>query len=121
MNEMTNEMIQLITDIVTLVKKEADALPMDERLRRMMYSFITVKGDPQLIKLGETNATIYGMMYSIDLDYSKKIYNNNLEFTVLRQLGLDDKTIANELIRFGENFLNATKMLNEKVGEINGQ
>lgn len=120
MNEMTNEMIQLITDVVTLIKKEADALPVDERIRRLMYTFITVKGDPQLIKLGETNVTIYGMMYGIDLDYAKKIYNNDMEFTVLRQLGLDEKTIANDLIRFGENFLDVTKMLNEKVGEING-
>ena len=117
---MNNEMVQLITDVVTMIKKEADALPVDERIRRLMYSFITVKGDPQLIKLGETNATIYGMMYGIDLDYSKKIYNNNQEFVVLRQLGLDEKTIANDLIRFGENVLNASKMLEEKVGEING-
>lgn len=119
MNEMTNEMMQLITDIVTMVKTETDSLPVDERIRRLMYTFITVKGDPQLIKLGETNATVYGMMYGIDLEYCKKIYNNNLEFTVLRQLGIDEKTIANDLIRFGDNFLNATKILNEKVGEIN--
>ena len=119
MNEMT-EMIQLITDVVTVIKKETDAMSVDERIRRLMYSFITVKGDPQLIKLGETNATIYGMMYGIDLNYAKKIYNNNLEFTVLRQLGLDETTIANDLIRFGEKVLDASKMLNEKVGEING-
>lgn len=120
MNEMTNEMMQLITDIVTMVKKSTDEMSVDERIRRLMYTFITVKGDPQLIKIGETNATIYGMMYGIDLEYCKKIYNNNQEFTVLRQLGLDEKTIANDLIRFGENFLDATKILNEKVGDING-
>jgi hypothetical protein len=120
MNEMNEQMIQLITDVVTMIKKETDSLPVDERIRRLMYTFITVKGDPQLIKLGEINAQVYGMMYGIDLDYCKKIYNNNQEFTVLRQLGVDEKTIANDLIRFGEKFLDATKMMSEKVNEING-
>ena len=117
--EMNKQIADLITDIVTIVKKTTDGMPVDERIRRLMYTFITVKGDPKLIMFGETNATIYGMMYGIDLDYAKKIYNNDLEFTILRQLGLDEVTIANDLIRFGENFLEASKMLNEKVGEIN--
>ena len=116
---MNDEMIKFIIQIITVCKRETSGLSVDERIKRLMYSFIVAKADPKFVQFGSTNATIYGMMYDIDPTYAKTIYENDSEYTVLHQLGLSNDVIEQEVVAFAKRTKVFDKALKDVVGDTN--
>ena len=118
---MNKKIMDLITTICEEIKSKTDEMSLDERLKRLMYTFIVVKGSPNPIMSTEASVDIYAMMYGISIEYARSVFKNNLEYAALHMLGLTDDVIKTELINFTNEYLIADKVLKEKVDEINGQ
>ena len=117
-----NEIAEL-TEIISALKEVISSLPLEMRLKRLMYMFINFKGNPEMMREEESTqiemSGIGAMMYDIDPEFAKDVYKHDREFEVLRGMGLSEQTIASDLIQFSDEMMNQTEFYRKELN-ING-
>lgn len=116
--------IMALAEIVGKLKEVASSLPLEMRLKRLMYMYINFKGNPEMMREEESTqiemSGIGAMMYDIDPDpeFAKDVYRHDREFEVLRGLGLSEQTIATDLIQFSNEMLQQTEFYRKELTNI---
>ena len=117
-----NEIAEL-TEIISTLKEAISSLPLEMRLKRLMYMFINFKGNPEMMSMDESTQVemsgIGAMMYDIDPEFAKDVYKHDREFEVLRGMGLSEQTIASDLIQFSDEMMRQTEFYRKELN-ING-
>jgi hypothetical protein len=117
MNEITG-----LAEIVGKLKDAASSLPLEMRMKRLMYMFINFKGNPEMMREDESTqiemSGIGAMMFDIDPEFAKDVYKHDREFEVLRGMGLSEQTIATELIQFSNEMMNQTEFYRKELTNI---
>lgn len=115
--------IMALAEIVGKLKEVASSLPLEMRLKRLMYMYINFKGNPEMMSTDESTqiemSGIGAMMYDIDPEFAKDVYKHDREFEVLRGMGLSEQTIASDLIQFSDEMLRQTETFRKELN-ING-
>lgn len=105
-----NKLTLLIMD----AKEKIKHLSEEVRFKSLMYAFMVVKGNPELLKLGDNVADIFSMLYDIDPGLGRTIFTENKEYAVLRiTLGMSAETITQELTKFSSELLRFTEACKE--------
>ncbi len=115
--------IMALAEIVGKLKEVASSLPLEMRLKRLMYMYINFKGNPEMMSADESTqiemSGIGAMMYDIDPEFAKDVYKHDREFEVLRGMRLSEQTIATDLIQFSDEMLQQTETFRKELN-ING-
>ena len=114
--------ITALAEIVGKLKEVASSLPLEMRLKRLMYMYINFKGNPEMMSTDESTqiemSGIGAMMYDIDPEFAKDVYKHDREFEVLRGMGLSEQTIASDLIQFSNEMLQQTEFYRKELTNI---
>lgn len=114
--------IMALTEIIGKLKDVASSLPLEMRLKRLMYMYINFKGNPEYMREDESTRVemsgIGAMLYDIDPEFAKDVYKHDREFEVLRGMGLSEQTIATDLIQFSNEMLQQTEFYRKELTNI---
>ena len=114
--------IMTLTEIIGKLKDVASSLPLEMRLKSLMYMYINFKGNPEMMSTDESTqiemSGIGAMMYDIDPEFAKDVYKHDREFEVLRGMGLSEQTIASDLIQFSNEMLQQTEFYRKELTNI---
>lgn len=114
--------IMALAEIIGKLKEVASSLPLEMRLKRLMYMYINFKGNPEMMREEESTqiemANIGAMMYDIDPEFAIHAYKHDREFEVLRGMGLSEQTIASDLIQFSNEMMNQTEFYKKELTNI---
>lgn len=114
--------IMALAEIIGKIKDAASSLPLEMRLKRLMYMFINFKGNVEYMREAETTQVemsgIGAMMFDIDPEFAKDVYKHDREFEVLRGMGLSEQTIASDLIQFSNEMMSQTEFYRKELTSI---